>query len=1012
LGAREPASDRIDAELGCPSSNDVAAFVDGGLPPSAERALHAHLAACAACRELVSTVARAGSTAGLALDSSAAATLRAGEPGSASSDGSAGDEPLHPGDAIGRYLVQGRVGAGSAGVVYAALDRELDRAVAIKILRPDADAARRAELEDRMIREARAMAQLAHPNVVAVFEIGRFRDQVFLAMELVDGWTLARWLALAPRSRRDILGVFEAAGRGLAAAHAAGLVHRDFKPANVLVGRDGRVRVGDFGLVHDGSAPRPGELVGTPYFIAPEQFRGEPADPRSDQFAFCVALYRALYRAHPFAGDTVAELADAVTSGRVRPPPARARVPRWLARVIARGLSAAPADRHASMDALRRALERDPYRRLRRAGAVAAIAAATVAATLVLRGPGDPRPSCAGAAGRAAALWGPESRQQVAAAFVRSGKPFAATALAEVTRVLDGYHASLVDMRIDLCETVRDAPAPGDAASELAGLRGACLDRELGELRAQIAALTTADADAVARAPRAVHDLPDPRSCADARALLGPARMPADLVARAQITAMHDALADAEAVQRLGRYAQANRQARALLEPVRALHYRPLEAETALVIGLSAYESGKYGEAEPSLKQAVFAAEAGRNDEVAIRALIYLMYIEGLVQVHPAQAMEDHAPRIRAALERLGGSDELEGRLHAALSFLAMAANRYDDSDRESRLALELLERRFGRDDLRLTSALQTRIWSALYHDDGRTALELAQRMLAITTRVYGEDHSDVATAYQFVAMAVYRTPRAGEARPAFERALAIHERTRGPDHPVFADALGEFAEYDKAMGRYSDALALQRRALAISERVYGPHSRNYGLTRLWMGQIFSEQGRTAEALAALREAQASFGPTMGEDSVEMSEQRMTTGDVLAHLGRYAEARTEVEASLATLDRLFKPGHPWSARRLRILGQIDLGVGQPRAALASFERARALLDPNDPSLGIVRAQVDFGTAQALTAVHQDPARAHALAGSARDALADCAECTATRQPIEAWLAGHPGPHTP
>src|SRR5262245_57430928 len=200
------------------------------------------------------------------------------------------------GSTIGRYTLLHRIGAGGVGVVYAAFDPELNRKVAIKLLRAHGGRpGRRAELEERLVKEARAMAQLSHPNVVAVFEIGRFRDRVFLAMELVEGQTLHDWRCERPRGWRKIVEMFAAAGQGLAAAHAAGLVHRDFKPANVLVGRDGRVRVTDFGLAQDDTpASASSPIAGTPCFMAPEQLRGDPADQRSVQFSFCVTLFMAL----------------------------------------------------------------------------------------------------------------------------------------------------------------------------------------------------------------------------------------------------------------------------------------------------------------------------------------------------------------------------------------------------------------------------------------------------------------------------------------------------------------------------------------------------------------------------------------------------------------------------------------------------------------------------------------------------------------------------------------------
>ncbi|HEY6179059.1 MAG TPA: protein kinase, partial [Kofleriaceae bacterium] len=322
----------------CPTAERIAGFIDGELSPSAERMLERHLAACPPCRKLVSALCQADSRIGCDRASSIAETIV--DPASRSTGG-AGDDPaprepaLVAGTRIGRYTILERIGAGGMGVVYAALDPELDRKVAIKILRGDgSDARSRTEREARLRDEARAMAQLAHPNVVAVFEIDRFHDQVFLVMELVAGQTLAQWLHDKPRNWRAIVEVFVAAGQGLAAAHAAGLVHRDFKPVNVLVGLDGRVRVTDFGLVQDGTLPGDRHrIAGTPGYMAPEQFRGESADARTDQFNFCVALYRALYGQRPFTGDTLSELADEVTTGRLRPPPT-ARVPRWLARAV------------------------------------------------------------------------------------------------------------------------------------------------------------------------------------------------------------------------------------------------------------------------------------------------------------------------------------------------------------------------------------------------------------------------------------------------------------------------------------------------------------------------------------------------------------------------------------------------------------------------------------------------------------------------------------------------------
>jgi hypothetical protein len=278
---------------------------------------------------------------------------------------------LSIGNKLARFEILNRVGVGGMGIVYVAHDPMLDRQVALKVLRTGAHGPlRAAELKARLLLEAQAMARLSHPNVITVHEVGVVDEQIFIVMELNDGGTLRSWLAQEPRPLRERVRVFIEAGRGLAAAHAVRLVHRDFKPDNVLLARDGRARVVDFGLVRAPSAGdqpsrRPsrdvyapmsltisGAVLGTPAYMAPEQHRAEVADHRSDQFSFCVSLYEALYGLRPFAGDTYRELVVNILEGQVRPPPEGTEVPVALQRILERGLASAPADRYPNMTAL------------------------------------------------------------------------------------------------------------------------------------------------------------------------------------------------------------------------------------------------------------------------------------------------------------------------------------------------------------------------------------------------------------------------------------------------------------------------------------------------------------------------------------------------------------------------------------------------------------------------------------------------------------------------------------
>ncbi len=364
LGARE-------ARAGCFADETVVRLVEGDLDEASRASVHEHMAHCDECRRLVAQVARSLGEQDEAEDP---------EPSLPSAVSLSG---LPPGLVIGRYQLIEQIGAGGTGIIYRAHDPQLKRDVAVKLLRPDLTHAT-GNAQARLLREAQAMARLSHPNVVSVYDAGVFEGQVFVAMELVEGQTLKQWLASGPRDAARVIEMFTAAARGLEAAHAAGLVHRDFKPTNVLVGRDGRPRVTDFGLARNVALPPhasrdraqdrnatltstapeqtmtlTGTLVGTPAYMAPEQFLGAPTDARSDQFSFCVALYEALYGKRPFAGETLSEIASSVVGGKLERS-SSARVPQTISRALLRGLQSTPADRFASMSELIAALSLAP----------------------------------------------------------------------------------------------------------------------------------------------------------------------------------------------------------------------------------------------------------------------------------------------------------------------------------------------------------------------------------------------------------------------------------------------------------------------------------------------------------------------------------------------------------------------------------------------------------------------------------------------------------------------------
>jgi serine/threonine protein kinase len=356
--------------VACGGANTLGALVAGALPEAARAAIANHAAACDRCHALIEGLVETGAS---------SATSRASDEMPTSGDGNAtGSLVLRCGTRVGRYVIDKPLGAGGMGVVYAAIDSDLHRRVAVKLLRPDLHHQGGSDGRDRLMREARSLARLSHPNVVTVFDVGEHRGQLFIAMELVDGGSLSAWLRRAPRATDEIIDRLLGAGRGLAASHAAGVVHCDVKPDNILIGLDGRARMTDFGLAHRAAAPpatagtasatmlgskRTGTFAGTPAYMAPEQLMRGETDARSDQWSFCATLYEALAGVRPFAVEDITARLSAIAESRLAAPAPGHRVPGWVRQIVTRGLRADPSARWPSMDAMANTLALERRRR-------------------------------------------------------------------------------------------------------------------------------------------------------------------------------------------------------------------------------------------------------------------------------------------------------------------------------------------------------------------------------------------------------------------------------------------------------------------------------------------------------------------------------------------------------------------------------------------------------------------------------------------------------------------------
>jgi tetratricopeptide (TPR) repeat protein len=857
---------------------------------------------------------------------------------------------LERGSACGRYLVLERLGAGSMGVVYAAYDPQLGRRVALKLLHPGAG--RTLEDRARLLREAQSMARLSHPNVVAVYEAGEVRSELHIAMEYVEGKTVREWLGEGRRSWREVVGVFVQAGRGLAAAHAAGVVHRDFKAENVLVDGGGRVKVTDFGLarstegveegsqlegpVVEGGLTATGALHGTPGYMAPEQFTSRRADPRTDQFSFCVALYEALYGERPFAGETLKALVFAVTTGSVRGEPKETEVPRWVRQVLLRGLAAEPGARFASMEELLGELGRDPAVRARRATwvAVAALAVAAMAGMGVWAR-WRAGQVCRGGDLQMAGVWDEPRRVEVRHAFLATGAPLADNAWKYVERELDRYVAAWTRMHRDACEATWIRKEQSQALLEL---RMACLERRRLELASLAEIFAAADEEVVENVGMAIASQTPLDACADAVALTTPDRLPADPERRQRVEALQADLGKVRALSHAGKLLDALPRAEAAVEKARAIGHAPSLAEALLALGFVHQHLEEPQLAEAAYREAIVASLEGHHNEILVEAFTRLSVVVGDRQSRVEEG-ERFAGYARAALRALGpGHERLEELLIVSEGGLATARGDYAEAMRLDELALALTDRTHGPGDVRTGYVTHDVAFDCLTMGDYGRALELFRRAVAIFEKTIGPNHPVYAQALNSEGTALRKLGRLVEALALHQRARAILERVAGQENLLVCDAMNDEAIDLRQVGRLDEAFTEQVRAVDICRRA-APRNQSIsdGLTNL--AEIHLARGQNERAVEVAREASALVADLLGRD------------------------------------------HPARSNPLSVEARAQLAAGRPDRALAPAEEALAIREKAKVSPG-EQAEARFTVARSLAGLKRDPARATALARSA------------------------------
>ncbi len=928
------------------------------------------------------------------------------------------------GEVVGRYVVIDRIGEGGMGVVYAAYDPELDRKLALKLLH-HATGERATARRLRLVREAQAMARLSHRNVIVVHDVGTLDDQVFVAMEFIDGCSLATWLNQGPDAGRRAwtaaLTVMVDAGRGLAAAHDAGLVHRDFKPDNVMISQQGRVVVTDFGLARAAgnageSGPLPvagppgsggklaatvtaaGAIMGTPAYMAPEQHLGQPADARSDQFSFAVATWETVYGLRPFPGEDVASLAYHVTSGNLREPPSKAGVPTWLARVLARGLALEPSGRYPSMHALLADLTRDRTWRPRWWAVAAGVGAAAVTgvyAGLMLDRAPEP---CAAGRKLAARVWNDAREENLRGHLVGSGLSYAEEQWPTLRAELQTYVRDWNAAYVDACEATH---VRGDQSDTILDARMSCLAGRLEEFSALVDVLERAESEVVERSLEAVQGLPRLRACSHIEALLDPVPPPDDPKTAAAVAELRPELARVAALRRAGLYDVGLGAARDLVVRAAELGYDPTHAEALLVLGDYESARGTRDDAERHLRQALMLALRGQADRIAAHAAVELVEVLAFDPSHGREA-EGWAEMADALLERTGGDPQLEITLARRRADIARSGGDLDGARAQLERVLAVQERTHGSDDARLAE----------------TALALAEVAAAL-----GDD---------------------AEAHDLLERALEIDEYAVGLDHPRTAVVLTRLGLLARQRGDLEAAIDYLDRAVVAGELAHGRDAGELVAPLVAEGAVLSELGRHADAARVLDRAEAMLvgrriAPALVADvALAQAEAALARGEpavALEHVARAraaagdaADPRIDVIAAEALLefDRIDEalrradmargaldvPGARPTVLSVRLqvaIGRAELRLGAPQLAIEALSRALADLERIPGSPALLRARARFDLARALGS---DPSTRERADGLVLRALGDVdgahGRAESLRAEITAWQASPPG----
>ncbi|GAB4564971.1 MAG: hypothetical protein Tsb0020_15520 [Haliangiales bacterium] len=957
---------------------------------------------------------------------------------------------------IGRFRILDSIGSGGMGEIFSAYDERLDRKVAIKLVHQNHSRAMRAQA--RLLREAQALAQLSHPNVVQVYEVGTADGQLFIAMEYIRGTTLRRWLEDKDRdSDKDndnakdnnnakdsdndnnksdvwqgrqrvvaILNQFVAIGQGLKAAHDVGVVHRDFKPENVLIGTDGRPRVVDFGLARalddadsdaqetvsdatydqtgpratrfsDGT-PRPqpivttpklrraalaltsdGQVMGTPGYMSPEQYWAErELDSRSDQFSFCVALYEALYRQRPFNGRSQPELKRATTNGDILPAPRDSDVPAAVQAALLRGLSPHPDDRFPSMAELIEAITpAQPQTSRRWWLAAAAAAAVTGGAMQIFGGLEDP---CAQAGDAIVRTWNEPRAEQISAHFAASKLPYAELTWRSIAERIDSYTVRWRHSSAASCEATNVEKTQTDSAHQR---RSLCLERARRDLDVLLVEFEHADSAIIQNALQAMSALRDLDQCDNPELLNSPMSLPK----RADESLVHDIRA--QLMQARTRIAVEDHEAaltfaQAAVPRAEASDYPPVHAEALAVLGRIHARSGDNEEerkaGEALMIRASNLAVAQHHDELDAQIWTSLGMLG--ISHHPLDEISRRADRAQAAIARIDNPASLHANLLRLRAEIARRDRRYRDAEEYLQRALKSLP-----DDA-----------SASERGDYQVALGHILRLQGRYDR-----------AYEY-----------------FQRAfVATSEAMKNENHPATLYSREGLARIHRSRGEFDLAVAQLNSVLRTYIQTFGPNHSNVGRTEMTLSDVERDRGNWPRARYHAQKAREIYQTAYEENhyrraephvrlgaiaffeeefdkaaehyrsaiEIEQQQKQPNPGKLGGYYANLAEARLaqgtldDADAALAQADTYLTAAgpryeRPYAPFITRLRGQLALAHLQLPVAIGELERAVVMYEARDAT-ALELADAYWALAQALAAQDPKSPRASKLALAAQ-----------------------------